>query len=98
LSTHCLRDKQNGVALLAINTDRAASRSLDLSMTANRYTVTADNLTGTSVRMNGRELRLGAFDELPSLEGEPVAPARLDLAPASITFLAIADAVNRACL
>jgi heparanase 1 len=48
--------------------------------------------------MNGRELRLGAFDELPSLEGEPVAPARLDLAPASITFLAIADAVNRACL
>jgi heparanase 1 len=98
LSTHCLRDKQDGVALLAINTDRAASQSLDFPMTANRYIVTAENLTDTNVRMNGRELRLGAFDELPSLEGEPVAPARLDLAPASITFLAIADAVNRACL
>jgi heparanase 1 len=98
LYAHCLRDKHGGVALLAINTDRAASQSLDLPMTANRYTVTADNLTDTSARMNGRELRLGALDELPSLEGESVAPGRLDLAPASITFLAIADAVNPACL
>jgi hypothetical protein len=48
--------------------------------------------------MNGRELRLGALDQLPSLEGEPVASGRLDLAPASITFLAVADAVNPACL
>jgi heparanase 1 len=98
LYAHCLRDKRGGVALLAINTDRAASRSLDLPMTANRYTVTADNLTDTSVRMNGRELKLAALDELPSLEGEPVASGRLDLAPASITFLAVADAVNPACL
>jgi heparanase 1 len=98
LYAHCLRDKRGGVALLAINTDRAASRSLDLPMTANRYTLTADNLTDASVRMNGRELKLGALDELPSLEGEPVASGRLDLAPASITFLAVADAVNPACL
>jgi hypothetical protein len=86
------------VALLAINTDRAASRSVDLPVTANRYAVTADNLTDTRVRMNGRELRLGALDELPELEGEPVARGRLDLAPASITFLAVSDAVNPACL
>ena len=98
LYAHCLRDKQGGVALLAINTDRAAFRSLDLPVTANRYAVTADNLTDTNVRMNGRELRLGALDELPALEGEPVARGRLDLAPASITFLAITDAVNPACL
>ena len=97
LYAHCLRDKQGGVALLAINTDRAASQSLDFPMTANRYTVTADNLTDTSVRMNGRELKLGVLDELPSIEGEPVAPGRLDLAPASITFLAVADAVDPAC-
>jgi heparanase 1 len=98
LYAHCLRGKQGGVALLAINTDRVASRSLGLPATASRYTVTADNLTDKSVRMNGRELRLGALDELPPLEGAPVAGGWLDLAPASITFLAFADAGNPACL
>ena len=47
--------------------------------------------------MNGRELKLGAGDELPSLEAEPVPPGRLDLAPASISFLAMPDAANPAC-
>jgi hypothetical protein len=98
LYAHCLRGKPGGVALLAINTDRAISQSLDLPVAASRYTVTADKLTDTSIRLNGRELRLGARDELPSLEGDPAAPGRLDLAAASITFLAIADAGNPACL
>jgi hypothetical protein len=97
LYAHCLRGKKGGVTLLAINTDRTASRSLDLPYTARRYTVTADNLTDTSVRMNGRELRIGALDELPSIEGEPVPSGRLDLAPASITFLAAADTANPVC-
>jgi hypothetical protein len=48
--------------------------------------------------MNGRELALDARDELPSLEGEPVTAGRLDLAPASITFLDFADAANPVCL
>jgi hypothetical protein len=85
------------VALLVINADRAASGTLELPAPAGRYTLTADHLTDTSVRMNGRELRLGAGDELPSLEGEPVPSGRLDLAPASINFLAIPEAANPAC-
>jgi heparanase len=97
LYAHCLRSKPGGVALLAINADRAASALLELPGTAERYTLTADHLTDASVRMNGRELRLGAGDELPSLEGEPVAPGRLDLAPASINFFAMPDAANPAC-
>jgi heparanase len=94
---HCLRGRRGGVALLVINTDRAASGSLDLPMPASRYTLTADHLTETSVRMNDRELRLGAHDELPPLEGEVVAAGRLDLVPASITFLALPNAANPAC-
>ncbi|WP_454620012.1 hypothetical protein [Bradyrhizobium cenepequi] len=97
LYAHCLRDKAGGVALLAINTDRMAPRSLKLSETARRYTLTAANLTDARVRLNGRELRLAADDELPVLEGEPVAASRIDLAPTSITFLSIADATNPAC-
>jgi heparanase len=97
LYAHCLRGKRGGVALLAINTDQADSPSLELSIPARRHDLTALNLTDTRVRMNGRELTLGARDELPSLEGEPVTAGRLDLAPASITFLSFADAANPAC-
>jgi heparanase len=97
LYAHCLRGRGGGVALLAITADRATSLSLDLPVTASRYGLAARHLTDTSVLMNGRELALGAGDELPVLDGEAVAPGRLDLAPASITFLAIADADNPAC-
>ena len=97
LYAHCLRGKRGGVALLAINKDRVNSQSLDLPMPARRYSLTAANLTDQTIQMNGRDVRLGVGDELPSLEGEPVAAGRLDLLPASITFLAIADAANPAC-
>jgi hypothetical protein len=97
LYAHCLRDKAGGVALLALNTDRVAWRSLKLSGTARRYTLTAPNLTDTRVRLNGRELKLTSDDELPVLEGQSVATSRIELAPTSITFLSIADASNPAC-
>jgi hypothetical protein len=97
LYAHCLRSKAGGVALLAINADPAAARTLELPTTASRYTLTADNLTDASVRMNGRELTLGANDGLPSLEADPVPRGRLDLAPASINFLAMPEAKNPAC-
>jgi hypothetical protein len=96
LYAHCLRGRPGGVALLAINTDRDQSRWLDLGMAASRYRLTAADLTDARVRLNGRELALGAGDELPPLEGESVA-GPLDLPPASITFVAIADAGNPAC-
>jgi hypothetical protein len=48
--------------------------------------------------LNGNELKLGAHDALPPLKAEPVSPGRIDLAPASITFLAIPDVANPACL
>ncbi|MCA6110530.1 hypothetical protein [Bradyrhizobium cenepequi] len=97
LYAHCLRGKPGGVALLAINTDRAASRSLALSGPARRYTLTAANLTSARVRLNGREMKLAADDQLPVLEGEVVTASRIELAPTSITFLSIVDAANPAC-
>ena len=98
LYAHCLRDRPGGVALLAINTDRISAQALEFPTPAQRFTITADHLTDTEVRLNGRELKLRARDELPALEGEPVARGRLDLAPASVTFVAIDSANNPACL
>ena len=97
LYAHCLRDQPGGVALLAINTDRAASAALELPIAANRYVLTANHLTDARVQLNGHELKLGAQAELPSLDAMPLLSGRLDLAPASITFVAIPDAANPAC-
>jgi hypothetical protein len=96
LYAHCLRGRPGGVAVLAVNPDQT-SLALDLPVAASRYGLAADHLTDTTVLMNGHELKLGADDALPALDGEATAPGRLDLAPASITFLAIANAGNPAC-
>jgi heparanase 1 len=98
LYAHCLRGRPGGVALLAINTDRDQSRALDLGMPASRYRLTAAHLADTRVRLNGEELRLGVDDELPPIAGEAVVAGPLDLPPASITLIGIADAGNPACL
>jgi len=97
LYAHCLRGEQGGVALLAINLDRVGSQSLDLPTGAERYSVSAQSLTGKLVRLNGSELRLGPHDELPPLEGRLAKSGRVTFAPVSITFLAIPNAHNAAC-
>ena len=97
LYAHCLRGEPGGVALLVINTDRAASQSLQLSTAAKRYTMTAQNLKDTHVLLNGSELRLGADDNLPPLVGLPTHSGPLTFAPASITFLSMPNANNVSC-
>jgi hypothetical protein len=97
LYAHCLRNRPGGVALLAINLDRTAARSLELPLPARLYTLTADDLTAERVRLNGRVLALGADDKLPPLDGEPIAPGHVELPPASIAFLAMPDVENPAC-
>jgi hypothetical protein len=94
LYAHCLRDHPGGVAVLAINADRAASRDLAVGGNATRYTLTAPDLMGSSVALNGHELNLGA--DLPQLNGEP-ASGQVKLAPVSITFLAFPNASNNSC-
>lgn len=97
LYAHCLRDVPGGVALLAINTDRTASHSFEIAAAAQRYTLTAHDLEGGAVQMNGNELKLGPDDAIPQLTGVPAAPGQLTFAPASITFLAIPEANNSSC-
>ena len=85
------------MALLAINTKRTEAESLELAMPADRYTLTAEKLEDVRVELNGHELTLAANDELPVIEGERIPAGQIGLAPASITFLAVADAGNKHC-
>src|SRR5665213_2303936 len=88
----CLRGTPGGVALLAINTDKTASRTLTIPMAGERYTLSSDRLEGTRVQLNGTDLALGANDDLPSLAGVKAAAGAITLAPATITFLALGEA------
>ena len=94
---HCQRGKSGGVALLVINTDRIASRSLTLSAASERYTLDATSLRGTIVQLNWTTLALDDRDELPPIEGLPTSAGTLTFAPATITFLTISAAGNNAC-
>jgi hypothetical protein len=91
---HSLRGHPGGVAVLVINNDKTASQSLNLATAAERYTLTAKNLTDRVVRLNGNELKLEPNDALPELKGIQTKPGQLTFAPASITFLAVRDAHN----
>jgi heparanase len=97
LYAHCLRGQVGGVALVAINNSETNVTALSLAKESTRYTLTAMPLQSGIVRLNGRELRLQADDNLPSLEGTQDPAGRIELAPASITFLAVPNAANPVC-
>ncbi|HEY1494626.1 MAG TPA: hypothetical protein VGF49_08780 [Candidatus Solibacter sp.] len=97
LYAHCLAGVPGGVALLALNTDRGVYKSIEVAAAAQRYTLTATDLAGSVVRLNGSELRLGSDDAFPRFTAVPAPAGQVTLAPASITFLAIPTANNQSC-
>jgi heparanase len=97
LYAQCLRGRPGGVALLAINTSRSAASSIELPASSLRYTLSADTLQSTSVKLNGQPLKLLANDDLPGLKGRPATAGRLNLPPETITFFAVPNAANPAC-
>ena len=94
---HCMKDSKGGVAVLALNTDKAGTKTIQLPAAANRFALTAGDLTSTKVMLNGRELKTTADGSLPAIDGEHVAAGRVDLAPLSLTFFTIPSAANRSC-
>lgn len=93
----CLPGKPGGVTLLAINNSPTQPSELRVSKGSERYTLAARKADDTRVALNGKELALGPGDALPDLDATPVPAGSVSLAPASITFLAVADAGNPAC-
>jgi heparanase len=94
---HGLRGSPGGVALLVINTDRHAVRTLTIPTAAQRYTLSASPVQKMRVQLNRIELKLDVNDELPELAGVPVAAGELSVDPTTITFLAIPGAGNKDC-
>lgn len=97
LYAQCLRDRPGGVGLVAINLSRTSKASLTLPSAAQRYTLAADELQSKTVKLNGKALAMAPGDRLPALTPVAAAKGPLSLAPASITFLAVPGAGNKAC-
>ena len=97
LYAHCRRGMRGAVTLLAINTDRTAAAALRLPVSSERYTLSADDLQSVDVKLNGTALELGPNDDLPQFAAVTSPPGSVEIAPATITFLTVADAKNPAC-
>ena len=93
----CLVGRPGGVTLLVINADRRRTFDLNVPEASERYTLTANQVEGTAVELNGRPLKLTSSDDLPQFGGAPVNAGPVSFAPTSITYLAIASAGNAGC-
>jgi hypothetical protein len=93
----CGEGHRGDVTLLVINADRQRSFDLKLPIAGERYTLTAKQLEGSTVELNGNPLRLTSSGDMPQLRGEPVNAGRLRFAAASITYLSITSAGNTNC-
>lgn len=94
----CLKGSPGGVAVLALNTDETNSQTINLTHAAQRYTLASTgDLDSKTVALNGKVLSLGSNDELPPLSGVQTAAGKVELKPATITFLTLANANNQAC-
>lgn len=94
---HCQRRKSGGVVLLVINNDPGEARELVLPTPSERLTLDATTLQDAAVRLNGTVLRAEAVDQLPQFAGLWTSAGSVSFAPATITFLVVADAKNRNC-
>jgi len=82
----CIEGRRGGVTLLVINADRQRSFELNLPTASERYTLTAKQLEGATIELNGRPLRLTSSGDLPQLNGESVNAGHVIFAPTSITY------------
>ena len=94
---HCLQNRPEGVALLVVNADQGRAYEITLPVGSHRYMLTAKQLQGAAVQLNGNTLGLNSNGDVPELTGEPTRAGRVGFAPASITFLAIPNANNSSC-
>jgi hypothetical protein len=86
---HSLRGVSGAVALLVINNDRVATRSLSIPVVSERYTLSSSELQGKSVLLNGTELHAHGDGSLPRLTGVRTGAGVMTFAPVTITFLAL---------
>jgi heparanase 1 len=98
LYAHCSKDRKGGVALVALNTDTQHEQPLTLPLYAQRFTLTAPDLSSTTVMLNGTELKAESDGSIALFKAEEVRKGSVQLPPSSVTFLIIPSAQNKSCM
>jgi hypothetical protein len=93
----CSKNGKGGVTILALNTDTAHELSIKLPNPAERFTLTAPDLSSRQVMLNGTELKPEADGSVGSLKGAHVGAGVIHLAPSSVTFFTIPSVHNQSC-
>jgi heparanase len=93
----CMKGHKGGVTMLALNLSRTDAQTISLPQDAKRYMLTANDLLGKNVLLNGSELTLATNGDVPALAGVATKKGDLPLPAASITFLTFERANNPAC-
>ena len=86
---HSRKDGQNGIVYLIINNSNEAA-TVELPKDAVRYTLTGNGkMRSRTMLLNGKELVLGANDEMPALDGAAQAAGNVELEAGSCTFFVL---------
>jgi len=93
---HCIKQTSGGVAVVALNIGEQ-EHSLGVPVSGERFTLTAPDLTSTTVLLNGSELTAEADGSLPFIKGQPFRAGSVRLPARSITFLTMPSAGNSSC-
>lgn len=93
LFAYNMKGKPGGITLLVINTNKD-SAAIHIPSEAEQYTLTSKELQGTTVMLNGKELQLGAGDELPEMKGSGIKRGDVVLPPTSISVITFDHAGN----
>lgn len=83
---HDLKDSSTGKAVLLVNPGEPAY-SIGIPATAEKYLLTAEELQGTTVKLNGQVLELTEDVRLPEIQGSKIPAGEVQLPPHSILFL-----------
>ena len=95
---HCSINGKGGVSLLVLNTDTEYEKVLILPSPAEEFSLTASELTSTTVLLNGTVLKAEPDGSVGPLKGDAVKNGPVRLPPSSVTFLAISSAQNKSCM
>lgn len=86
---HSRRDGKAGVVYLVLNNSLTDALTAELPGPAERYTLSADTMCASVMRLNGRPLVLSDSAELPDLSPEPAQAGTVTLEPGTCTFLVL---------
>ena len=87
---HSRKDGEEGYTYLIINNSLTDVTTVELPKEAMVYALAGkDGIRSKIMTLNGQELVLGEYDELPNLQGKTVAAGTLEVVPGSCTFFVL---------